>query len=152
MNSEINEITKVTEYQKKVERLAQWLRDLIEAAKEDESFSIAWFKDTENEPFSIIGGWMEGFSEDYNDVLCISKSNPKYAMCVKIAINEGPYAYTDFEIMNMPVNLEGDVDDTCIALEYDDDSESLAVFLITEWERIMKEYNTDTEVEECDII
>ncbi len=148
MNGEITEITKVTDFQKKTERLAQWLRDLIEAAKDDQSFCIAWFKETENEPFSIIGGWMEGFSEDYSDVLCISKSNPKYAMCVKIAVNEGPYAYTDFEIMNMPVNAEGDVDDTCIALDYDEDVVGLAQFFMGEWERIMKEYNTEVDEDE----
>lgn len=126
-----------------IKRLAEWLEGLKESARKDEQFSIAWFGDTKNESFSIIGGWMEGFSEDYSDLLCISKSEPKYAMCVKIAVNEGPYAYTDFEIMNMPVNEEGDVDDTCIALEYDDDTESLAVFLHTELERINKEYTKD---------
>lgn len=123
-----------------IAKLADWIRELIESAKKDEQFSIAWFKETENDPFSIIGGWMEGFSEDYDDVLCISKGDPSYAMCVKIAVNEGPYAYTDFEIMNMPVNSEGDVDDTCIALDYDEDVVSLAQFLAGEWERITKEY------------
>jgi hypothetical protein len=123
-----------------IEKLAGWIRELIESAKKDEQFSIAWFKETENDPFSIIGGWMEGFSEDYDDVLCISKGDPSYAMCVKIAVNEGPYAYTDFEIMDMPVNSEGDVDDTCIALDYDEDVISLAQFLAGEWERITKEY------------
>lgn len=123
-----------------LKKLAEWIESLKEDAKKDEQFSIAWFGDTKNEPFSIIGGWMEGFSEDYSNLLCISKSEPKYAMCVKIAVNEGPYAYTDFEIMNMPINKEGDVDDTCIALEYDDDAETLAQFLLTEWERITKEY------------
>ena len=123
-----------------VKKLADWIRELIEAAKDDQSFSIAWYKETEDAPFSIIGGWMEGFSEDYNDILCISKSNPCYAMCVKIAVNEGPYAYTDFEIMNMPVNAEGDVDDTCIALDYDEDADALAQFYAGEWERIMSEY------------
>lgn len=123
-----------------IDKLADWIRELIESAKKDEQFSIAWFKETENDPFSIIGGWMEGFSEDYDDVLCISKGDPSYAMCVKIAVNEGPYAYTDFEIMDMPVNSEGDVDDTCIALDYDEDVVSLAQFLAGEWERITKEY------------
>lgn len=123
-----------------IDKLADWIRELIESAKKDEQFSIAWFKETENDPFSIIGGWMEGFSEDYDDVLCISKGDPSYAMCVKIAVNEGPYAYTDFEIMDMPVNSEGDVDDTCIALDYDEDVVSLARFLAGEWERITKEY------------
>lgn len=123
-----------------IERLAAWIRDLIEAAKNDQSFSIAWFKETEDEPFSIIGGWMEGFSEDYNDILCVSKSNPKYAMCVKIAVNEGPYAYTDFEVMNMPIDKTGEVDNTCIALDLDEDVYGMAQFFKTEWERIMEEH------------
>ena len=123
-----------------IESLATWIRDLIEAAKDDQSFCIAWFKETEKAPFSIIGGWMEGFSEDYNDVLCISKSNPKYAMCVKIAVNEGPYAYTDFEIMNMPLDKNGEVDNTCIALDLDEDVYGMAQFFKTEWERIMEEH------------
>ena len=129
-----------------LKNLAEWIKSLKEDAKKDEQLSIAWFGDTKNEPFSIIGGWMEGFSEDYSDLLCISKSNPKYAMCVKIAVNEGPYAYTDFEIMNMPVDPKTEeVDDTCIALEYDDDPMVTAQFFATEWERIMKEHVKEEE-------
>lgn len=124
--------------------LVAWLEDIKEAALEDTSFSIAWFKDTEDSPFSIIAGWMDGFSESYNDIYCISKSNPSYAMCVKIAVNEGPYAYTDFEIMNMPFDpVTEEVDDTCIALEPDYDYEGLAKWLIIEWERIMKEHGEE---------
>jgi hypothetical protein len=123
-----------------LKNLVQWLDDLKEAAKEDQSFSIAWFKETETSPFSIIGGWMSGFSETWDDLLCVSKSNPTYAMCVKIAVNEGPYAYTDFEAMDMPVNEDGEVDDNCIALEYGDNTEELAFFLLNEWEKLMEEY------------
>ena len=123
-----------------VERLAAWIDNLKEAAKKDETFSISWFEDTKHCNFSIIGGWEQGFSEDYSDIMCISKSNPEYAMCVKIATNEGPYAYTDFEVMNMPIAKDGEVDDTCVALEWEDDSESLAAWLFCEWERISEEY------------
>lgn len=123
-----------------LKNLVQWLDDLKEAAKEDQSFSIAWFKETETSPFSIIGGWVGGLSEGWDDLLCVSKSNPTYAMCVKIAVNEGPYAYTDFEMMSMPVNEDGEVDDNCIALEHDDDTEELAFFLLNEWERLMEEH------------
>lgn len=125
----------------RIKNLAEWIDSLKEAAKKDERFSISWFADTKDKPFSIIGGWMGGFSESYSDILCISKSEPKYAMCIKIAINEGPYAYTDFEIMDMPIDAEGYVDDTCIALEYDDNSESLAKFLLIELDRISSEYS-----------
>lgn len=127
-----------------IKNLADWIEGLKNAAREDETFSISWFKGTKNEPFSIIGGWMEGFSDSYKDLLCMSKSEPKYAMCIKIAINEGPYAYTDFEIMNMPYDEEGTVDDTCIALQWDDDAEELATWLLGEWERITKEHSEDS--------
>lgn len=124
-----------------VESLAAWIRCLVDHAKKDEQFSVSWFPETKNEPFSIVGGWMEGFSEDYSDLLCISKSEPNYAMCIKIVINEGPYAYTDFEILNMPLDPEtNEVDDTCIALEWEDDPEETACFFKAEWERIMKEH------------
>jgi hypothetical protein len=46
--------------------------------------------------------------------------------------------------MNMPYDEEsGNVDDTEVALEWDDDSESLATWLLTEWERIMKEHGEE---------
>lgn len=126
---------------KLLKSLTEWLTSLKEAAKKDEQFSIAWFEPTKDSPFCIIGGWLDGFSKDYSDLICISKSNPTYVMCVKIAINDGPYAYTDFEIMNMPYDPKtGEVDDVCIALEYDDDVASLAQFLLTELDRINQEH------------
>lgn len=119
-----------------VKALAAWIESMKEAAKKDEQFSVAWFKPTENDHFAIVAGWMSGFSEDYSDLLCISKSNPEWAMCVKIVENEGPYAYCDFEVLNMPVDETGEVDNTCIALEYNDNSEALAEFFISELERM----------------
>lgn len=123
-----------------IEELAEWIEDLIEAAKDDQTFSIAWFKGTENAPFSIVGGWMPGFSEDYSGIFYISKSEPKYAMSIKIAVNKGPYAYTDYEVMDMPTNKLGEVDDTCVPLEYDDNPNQVAMFYMHEWERIMVEH------------
>jgi hypothetical protein len=122
-----------------IKSLAEWIEQLKELARGDSDILISWFKGTKNEPFSVIGGWMEGFSESYSDLFCMSKTQPTYAMCVKIAINDGPYAYTDFEMMNMPYDDEGNVDDTCVALEWEDDPEELATWLLAEWERIMKE-------------
>lgn len=131
-------------YNETIKDLAAWLDDLKRSAKLDEPFAISWFKGTKDYPFAIIGGWTKGFSDDYADLLCISESESEYAMCVKIAINKGSYAYTDYEVMNMPYDEEsGNVDDTEVALEWDDDSESLATWLLTEWERIMKEHGEE---------
>ena len=126
-----------------LKNLTKWIESLKEDAQNDNSYSIAWFGDTKNEPFSIIAGWSADFSLDYSDHICISKSNPDYAICIKIAVNEGPYAYTDFEIMNMPITKSGEVDDTCIVLEYDDDAEELAEHFLGEWERITNEYKEE---------
>ena len=128
-----------------LKRLTEWLTALKKAAEEDEAFLISWFEDTKQDEFCIIGGWSDGFSEDYADLLHISKTSPSYAMCVKIAVNEGPYAYTDFDIMNMPATENGDVDDTCIALELDEDPAELALFLAAEHERITKTYGVKSK-------
>jgi hypothetical protein len=125
------------------EQLAAWIEDIKEAAKDDTSFSIAWFKGTEDEALSIIAGWMECFADnsEVDDLFCCSKSNPRYVMCIKIAENDGPYAYTDYEIMNMPYDrVSGEVENNEIMLEWDDPADYAAEFFMQEWERLMKLY------------
>lgn len=126
-----------------VESLAKWIEDIKEAAKDDISFSIAWFKETEDTPFSIVAGWTEGAFERYSDIFCASKTDPKHVMAIKIAINEGPYAYPDFDAMSLPTDKSGEVDNTCIPLEWDDPSEVVAQFFLMEWERIMEEHEEE---------
>jgi hypothetical protein len=126
-----------------LESLAQWIEDIKEAAKDDTSFSIAWFKETENKPFSIVAGWTEGAFEDYSNIFCVSKTEPKYVMALKIAINEGPYAYTDFDAMSIPLDKNGEVDSACIPLEWNDSPEAAAQFFLMEWERIMEEHGEE---------
>ena len=126
-----------------IESLAQWIEDIKEAAKEDTSFSIAWFKETEDKPFSIVAGWTEGAFEDYSDIFCVSKTEPKYVMAIKIAINEGPYAYTDFDAMSIPLDKYGEIDSACIPLEWNDSPEAAAQFFLMEWERIMEEHGEE---------
>lgn len=125
------------------EQLARWIEEIKEAAKNDESFSIAWFKPTKNSPLSIIAGWVEYFANEseVDDLFCVSKSQPKYCMCIKIAENEGPYAYTDYEIMNMPYDrITNEVENTEIMLEWDDPVDYAAEFFKHEWERLMESF------------
>ncbi len=125
--------------------LIDWIESIKEAARDDNCFSIAWFKPTENFPFAIIAGWQE-YDEptDEEDTFCRSKSQPKYVMCIKVAENEGPYAYTDYEIMNMPWDREsGDVDITEVPLSWDDPVDYMADHFRAEWLRVMKEHGED---------
>lgn len=123
--------------------LAEWIKGLKESAKNDETFDISWFIGTKNDPFSIIAGWEGGFAEYFSDIMCVSKSDPYYALCIKVAVNEGPYAYTDFELMDMPTDKRGIIDDTCVALEWEDDPEEGAQFFLSQWERIMEEHGEE---------
>jgi hypothetical protein len=134
--------TKITNYNETIKSLTEWLEALTDAADNDEVFDVAFFEATKDYPLMIIGGWVEGFSEKYADLCYVSKSEPKYAMCVKIAINDGQLC-PDFESLNMPIDKNGEIDDTCLAIERDDDLGELAVWLLGEWERIMTEYRED---------
>jgi hypothetical protein len=125
------------------EQLTSWIAALQEAAKNDEQFLVDWFKRTKESPFSIIGGWQDGFAPNEADLFCQSKSNPTYAMCIKICVNEGPYAYCDFETLDMPMSEDGEVDDNCIALEWDDDPAKVAEFFMIEWEQLMDTVKED---------
>ena len=128
-----------------LDELTVWIEGIKLAAEDDQAFSISWFKGTEKSPFSIIAGWVDSFSEkdEFSDMFCINASNPKYAMCIKIAVNEGPYAYIDYEQMNMPIDEDGEVDSIEIMLEWEDDPEDLAEFFMHEWERLMEEHGEE---------
>lgn len=126
-----------------IKKLAMWIAGLQVSAENDERFDVAWFSETSKEPFSIVGGWMESdFTAADRDLFCLSEKNSKYVMAIKVVINDGPYAYCDFETLNMPmdVNNPDEVDDTLFVLEWDTDPEALAEFIYGEWERIMENW------------
>ena len=126
------------------EQLAEWVESIIGAAHDDTTFSIAWFPGTKDSPYSIVAGWQKFETVgDYSDLFCVSKSDPEYAMYIKIIVNEGPYLYEDFEMMDMPLDKNGEVDDTCVPLEWDDLPELVADFYFVEWERIMKAHGEE---------
>lgn len=124
-----------------IKNLIEWIESLKQFAEGDHELLVSWFKDTKDSPYSIVGGWvkMPNLPEDF----CCSKGQPEYVMCIKIAKNEGPYAYVDFDSLNMPTDCYGNVDDTCIPLEWNDSAEAAAAFFLCEWERIMEEHRED---------
>ena len=119
------------------EALAMWIAGLMVSAEDDDQFLVDWFKPTQHSQFSIVGGWQDGYDPADADLFCTSKSNPTYAMSVKICENKGPYAYADFETLDMPIDAFGEVDDTSITLEWDDNPEAVAEFFMIEWDRLM---------------
>jgi hypothetical protein len=118
--------------------LADWIEELQYLAKNDENFLVSWFKPTEDLPISIVGGWLDGYDSVDADLFCLSKSNPTYGMSIKIVVNEGPYAYCDFETLDMPLLPNDEVDDTILTLEWTDNPAAVASFFASEWERIME--------------
>lgn len=123
-------------------KLIEWLKLIRIAAEADKPASIWWFLDTVDDPFCIIAGWQEGF-EPEDDLYLHSKSEPQYCMCVKVALN-GHFAYTEYELMNMPYDEEsGDVYDTEVALCKEDDLDLIADELITYWKTVSELYTNN---------
>ena len=127
-----------------IKNLTKWVRDLMTEAENDTNLSVSQYRavGADDSAFTIAGGWSEGFSEDYADLLYVSKSDPKYAMCVKIAYKSDDLCL-DFDSLSMPTYKNGEVDDTCVPLEIEDDPEAVAAFFLMEFERITKEYEAD---------
>lgn len=130
---------------KTIKLLADWIRGLISEAELDTNLSVSQFTavDDEDSPFVIAGGWSEGFSKDFADLLYVSKSQPEYAMCIKIAVKDNATICTDFDLLSMPMYKHGEVDDTCIPLERGEDPEDAATFFLMEFERVNKEHKAD---------
>lgn len=109
------------------ETLIAWIAGLIDAAKNDEQFNLAWFAPTENTRFSIIGGWVDdACSPEYADLFCMSKSKPGRVMCVDVVDNE-----------DILITVE-EAAPTHIVLEWDDNPSCAAEFFMHEWERRME--------------
>lgn len=119
-----------------IKKITEWVRALMMAADNDEDFLISWYNDTMDDKISIVGGWSDGFSENYSDLLYISESEPNYAMCVKIIENKGSNTYADFDSLTFPTMPNGEVEEISIVLEREDKSEALAQFLFNELERL----------------
>jgi hypothetical protein len=119
--------------------LIKWLEDLINKAELDTE-SVSYFRGTKDSPYCIVGGWGEVYSEELADLLYISESNPDYAMCVKIVKQEAsPDVNLDYllEVINPET---GEVEFETLPIERDDDLTELARFLLSEWERISKDF------------
>lgn len=119
--------------------LTKWLEDLINKAELDTE-SVSYFRDTKDSPYCIVGGWGEGYSDELTDLVYTSESNPDYAMCVKIVKQEdSPDVNLDYllEVVNPET---GDIEFETLPIERDDDLTELARFLISEWERILKDF------------
>ena len=116
--------------------LTNWIDMVIDEAKKDTDKTLFWFN--KDDKFSIVAGWTKCFfEEDCSDLFYLSKSNPEYAMSIKIITNDCCDACTDFDALNMPVSKNNEVDDVSIILEQGDNSKLLSIFFLSELDRII---------------
>ena len=123
-----------------IEELSVWITDIIESAKRDENCLVYWFVPTMRSPYSIVAGWQK--LSNMPEEFCISRSQPDYVMSIKVVEN-ADLICPDFDSLIMPTDQHGEVDDTCMPLEWSDPAEVAAQFFLMEWERIMKEHEED---------
>ncbi len=129
------------QYDEKLNRLELWVEELRKDAEnsDDLKYSV-FYPDGNDSPFCIVGGWSKGFTADYSDVLYVNKTDPGYAICIKVALTSKSTVHKNFDDFAMPVDSYGNTEDTCVALERDDLSIAAAMFYLNEYERLVEEY------------
>ena len=123
------------------EALTTWISELITAAEADTPMAITYFEGTKNEPICLVAGWEKVFkNNDQADIFCMSASKPGCIMSIKIV----PNGAVDFNSTEPIISPNGEVDDTCFPLEWDDNLDNnVADFFTHEWERITEEYGKE---------
>lgn len=119
-----------------IESLALWIAGIKELAKQDTEDQVFWFVPSMTSKCCIVAGWHKMTADaDLSDIFCCSKSQPEYVMSVKVAVNDDQVC-PDFDSLDMPIDKFGDVEDTCVPLEWDDVPMLVAEFYMHEWERL----------------
>lgn len=127
-----------------LDELTTFVRGLIDTAKKDDRHAIIWFEPTMESKIRIVGGWQDGWAANmYDDLFCMSKSQPTKTMCIKICVCDGPAdIYSEFDSLVMPVSTDGFAD-TSLVLEWEDNPEMVAEFFMAEWERITEQFEVN---------
>jgi hypothetical protein len=114
--------------------LTTWISQLKDQAADDEKFNVSYFPGTKDSKVCIIGGWSSGFSTEYEDLVCVSASDPTKFMAVTIVKKP------DHDLFRELDAFEPAEEDLRIALEWEDDPEAIACFYEMEWERLAYNY------------
>lgn len=86
---------------------------------------------------AICVGWLDGYDENDNLVIH-STHEPSWAIVAGIKVPSSDYMSTDFEFVNFPYFDNGDIWDTMVSIEPDEDYKYLARYLLEEYYDIVK--------------
>lgn len=134
---------------KQVKELTNFIASAVDEMPEFDDGEFRWFE--LDGDLAVVIGWESGFGEELRDDAIQSKSDPNYALCIKIGENPNGYAYTDMEMTNMPFSKEdGEVWDTDTSLYKGQDFTKLAKWYLNEYKSIRKALDEGTLVlESC---
>ena len=93
---------------------------------------------------AICVGWLPGYGEEERDDCIQSKDDPDFAINAGIKVYTSDDMRTDYEFINMPYRDNGDVLQTDVSIEPNEDYDALAEYFLKEYES-MKDLNMDED-------
>lgn len=113
--------------------ICNWVKNSIDALVDESATCCEYKLDSD---LSIFCGWSDGFDEDEEEAIH-SKEEPSWCICVGIKSNH-EYMKTDFDMLTMPYEEDGEVWDTSMTVGEDGISESDAQWYIDQYNEIRK--------------
>lgn len=93
---------------------------------------------------AVCVGWTGGYDED-DDSVIHDVENPEFAIVTGIKVYTSDYMQTDFDYLNFPYKNGGDVIDTSISIEPDEDYVWLASDLLDTYENELQYLDLDKD-------
>ena len=93
---------------------------------------------------AICVGWLPGYGEEKRDDCIQSENEPDFAINAGIKVYTSDDMRTDYEFINMPYRDNGDVLQTDVSIEPDEDYDKLAEYFLKEYEG-MKDLEIDED-------
>ena len=128
--------------------VARFIKNAVKGLLNEEGTNYRYILD---DRLAIFVGWSDGYDE-YDDTIIHNPSNKSFGINAGVKVWTSDDMWTDYDMLNFPYYANGDIIDTAVSIEPDDDYSSVANYLIDEYKRIKElEIDKDGLIKENDI-
>jgi len=119
------------------EEIAKGLKEAVEWLIDQDEGCVTIKLD---DKLGICVGWLPGYGEEHRDDVIQSKAEPDFAINAGIKVYTSDDMRTDYEFINMPYYENGDVVQTDVSIEPNENYEELAEYFLKEYDG-MKDFD-----------
>lgn len=121
-------------------KIAQFIKESVEYLVENQTGNCRYKLD---DRLAIFVGWGSGYGDEKRDDVIQGKTNPDYGINAGIKVWTSDDMWTDYDYLNFPYEKDGDVWGMGSAISPNEDYESVAKYLLDEYEQAKELDMTD---------